>query len=329
MMELSNDELIELLDWRPDAPVWRAEWTTLYGRPPKGGWRMPSPEWIEWARGILAQPADQYGRIVLARILFLAEQLHPQGIDRKRLQDALLTIGRLQGRDYQPAEAMVDMAERNGVIRTERIDLWQPGTASGTGLRTFCRLTLYGKSLVQAGEMPEIFPAPEPKEPPWRRSSNPPAGNWFERAQAQLDKTVSPQQGTPEPQGNTCSVPEDFQWSDPFVDQQVRKFFRKHWPEYTNAVRAVVNEQTKVEKFGLDFGSKRISDWINDLLRVPEDRKSRCKTQNVNKTATYRLLIKTFKRNPREHAVVQKLQQGRSVEAQAILDEFLLEEGLE
>jgi len=95
--------------------------------PPDG---LPASEWIDWARNIFTEPADPYGRIVLARILFLAEQLHPQGIDRRRLQDALLAVGRMQERDYQPAEAMVDMAERDGVIRTERIDLWQPGMAS-------------------------------------------------------------------------------------------------------------------------------------------------------------------------------------------------------
>lgn len=328
-MKLSNDELIELLDWRPDAPVWCAEWTTLYDRPPEVGWRAPSLEWIDWARGILAQPADPYGRIVLARILFLAEQLHPQGIDRRRLQDALLAVGRMQERDYQPAEAMVNMAERDGVIRTERIDLWRPGMASGTGLRTFCRLTLYGKSLVQAGEMPAVFPPPDPEELPWRRTPNLPAENWLERALVRLPKTESVKQESPVSQANTCAVPEYFMWADPFVDQYVRKFFRRHWAEYTDAVRAVVNEQTKMEKFGLDFGPKRISGWINDLLRVPEDRKSRCKPQNVNDSAAYGLLVKAFKRNPREHAVVQKLQQGRSVEAQAILDEFLLEEGLE
>lgn len=328
-MELSNNDVMELLDWRPDAPVWCAEWTALYGRLPEGGWRTPSPEWIDWSRGILAQPADQYGKVVIARILMLAEQLHPQGIDRKRLQDALLAIGRLQGRDYQPAEAMVDMAERDGVIRMERVDLWRSGMASGTGWRAYCRLTLYGKSLVPADGMPEVFPAREPEEVPWRRTPNPPAENWLERARDRLAETEPAKQAEPDLQANSCAIPEDFLWSGPYVDQQVGKFFRKHWTEYTDAIQAVINEQMKVEEFGLDFGPKRISGWINDLLRVPEDRKNRCKPQNIDKSATYGLLVKAFKRNPREHAVVQKLQQGQSPEAEAILDEFLSGEGQE
>lgn len=326
-MELSNDNVMELLDWRPDAPVWCAEWTALYGRPPEGGWQTPSPEWIDWGRGILSQPADQYGKVVIARILMLAEQVHPQGIDRKRLQDALLAIGRLQGRDYQPAEAMVDMTERDGVIRMERVDLWRPGMASGTGWRAYCRLTLYGKSLVPVDGMPEIFPASEREEVPWRRTtSNTPSDNWLARAQACAD-TGSAKSEEPKAQADTCAVPEDFEWSGPFVEQQVQKFFRKHWKDYTDAVRAVINEQMKMETFSRNFGPTRISNWINDLLRVPEDRENRCSRQNVNPTATYGLLVKAFKRDPREHAVVRKLQQGQSPEAEAILDEFLADLG--
>jgi len=329
-MELSNDDVMELLDWRPDAPVWCAEWTALYGRPPEGGWQTPSLEWIDWARGILTQPADQYGKVVIARILMLAEQLHPQGIDRKRLQDALLAIGRLQGRDYQPAEGMVDMAERDGVVRMERVDLWRPGMASGTGWRAYCRLTLYGKSLVPVDGTPEIFPSPEREEVPWRRTtSNPPSVNWLARAQARGADAEPARPEASESPADACAVPEDFVWSGPYVDQQVRKFFRKHWAQYTEAVQAVINEQMRMEKFGLDFGPTRISDWINDLLRIPEDRKSRCKPQNINDSAAYGLLVKAFKSSPREHVVVRKLQQGQSPEAEAILDEFLAGEGHE
>jgi hypothetical protein len=327
-MELSNNDVMELLDWRPDAPVWCAEWTALYCRPPESGWQVPSAEWIDWARGILSQSIDRYGKIVVARILALAELLHPQGIDRKRLQDALLAIGRLQGRDYQPAEAMVDMAERDGVIRMERVDLWRPGMASGTGWRAYCRLTLYGKSLVSLDGMPEIFPEPELQETPWRRTTSTTSSEpWLTREQARIAETKPAKPEASESHADTCAVPEDFVWSGPYVDQQVRKFFRKHWSEYTDAIRAVINEQKTVEEFGLEFGPKRISGWINDLLRVPEGRKNRCKSQNINPSATYGLLVKAFKSNPCEHAVVRKLQQGQSPEAEAILDEFLADLG--
>jgi len=141
-MDLSDDNVMELLDWSPDAATWRSEWMALYEGCPDGGWRVPSPEWIEWARGVLGQPADMHGRDVIARILYLAEVLHPQGLERRRLQDALLAVGRLHGKEYQPSKAFVDIAEENGVIRMDRVDLWRPGMASGTGWRSFCRLTL-------------------------------------------------------------------------------------------------------------------------------------------------------------------------------------------
>lgn len=212
----------------------------------------------------------------------------------------------------------------------ERVDLWRPGMASGTGWRTYCRLTLYGKSLVPVDGMPEVFPMPEPREPAWRESANPPAEDWLARELARLSETERAQQPVPDrcggiaqPRADRCTIPEDFVWSGPYVDQQVRKFFRKHWVEYTDAIQAVINEQKTMEEFRLSFGPRRISDWINELLRVPRGRRSRCKRQNINDSAAYGLLVKAFKRNPREHTVVQKLQQGRSAEAQAILDEFL------
>jgi hypothetical protein len=313
---------MELLDWRPNAPVWCAEWTALYGRPPEGGWQTLSPEWIDWSLGILTQPADQYGKVVIARILMLAEQLHPQGIDRKRLQDALLAIGRLQGRDYQPAEAMVDMAERDGVIRMERVDLWRPGMASGTGWRAYCRLTLYGKSLVEAASMPDPFPPPEPR-PGAAESFSQPGVNWFEKARAAQAKQEPAPQSVARDDSPTGAIGEDFVWAAPFVDQQVRKFFRKHWDDYAEAVQAVVNGQMPMEQFSLDFGPKRISAWINEVLKVRDGHPNPCSKQNVNASAAYEALVKAFKRNPREHAVVQRLQHGQSEAAQAILDEFL------
>ena len=78
-----------------------------------------------------------------------------------------------------------------------------------------------------------------------------------------------------------------------------------------------------MEQFSLDFGPKRISAWINEVLKVRPDHPNPCSKQNVNASAAYEAMVKAFKRNPREHAVVQRLQHGRSDAAQAILDEFL------
>ena len=323
-MDLTNENVMELLDWRPDTPVWCQEWRDLYDRCPPGGWRMPTPAWIDWARGVLQQPVDSYGQTAIARILYLTEPLHPQGLDRRRLRDALLALGQRYGRDYQPGDGLVDMAEQNGVIRLEKIDRWHPGMASGRGWRTFCRLTLYGKSLVQVAAMPEPFPPPEPE--PWRSRPAPrPDDNWLARATAAATPAPSPP-AAPPAASPACAVPDDFSWTAAFVDQQVRKFFRGHRDEYTRAVKAVVNEQMKMEKFALDFGPTRISEWINESLNVPVDHPSRCSKQNINDSATYGVLVKAFKDDPREHPVVERLQHVQSEAAKAILDEFLTDE---
>lgn len=326
-MDLTDDNLLELLDWQPDAPGWRDEWMAVYDRAPAGSWRKPTAEWIDWARGVLQQPVDMDGCVATARILAVAEVLHPQGLDRRRLQDALLALGRLHGRDYQPAQHRVDMFEQNGILRFARMDLWHPGMASGSGWRTFCRLTLYGKSLVQTETMPEPFPPrePEPRRTalPWERPVD-----WLERARAGVSDEPAMPPADAAGRKPACTIPDDFSWAGPFVEQQVRKFFRRHWGDYTEAVQAVVNGQMRMPTFSLDFGPKRISGWINGILKVRSDHPNPCSKQNINDSATYTALVKDFKANPRDHAIVQRLQHGRSDEAQAILDEFLDGEGL-
>jgi len=176
--------------------------------------------------------------------------------------------------------------------------------------------------------MPELFPPVEERAPHVRKQ--PPeatAFNWIERVKAQLATEKPAPEAEPSTDREAGAIGDDFVWNAPFVDQYVRKFFRKHWKEYTEAIRAAVNEQMPMEKFGLDFGPKRISDWINTCLCVRDDHPNPCAKQNVNASAAYTLLVKAFKRNPREHVVIQRLQQGRSRDAQAILDEFLSGEG--
>lgn len=321
---LTDDDVLEVLDWRPDSPAWRAEWMVLHENGPADGWRSPSPAWIDWARRALGHvPVDRDVSRVVARLLYLAETLHPHGMDRQRLQDALLALGSLHGRDYQPAEGRVALAQDQGVIRMERLDLWRPGMASGSGWRTYCRLTLHGRSLVETDPMPEPFPE-TPSEPAWGKPAAPPAISWLERVRHASPGKPAPRQPEPEgPEPSAGSIPHDFSWTAPFVDQQVRKFFRKHKDEYARSVKDVINEKLSIEQFGLNFGPARISAWINATLGVSEEHPNPCSKQNINGSATYDTLVKAFKRNPDEHAVVQRLQQGRSEEAQAILDALL------
>lgn len=323
-MDLGDDNVMELLDWRPEDAAWRADWMILYERCPDNGWHRPAADWIDWARAVLGQPIDAYGHQAIAHLLYVAEQLHPQGIDRRRLQESLLALGQRHGQDYYPADAVVGMAEKNGIVRTEAIDLWRPGMVSGQGWRAFCRLTLYGKSLVKAETMPEIFAVPEPE--PAAKIPPPAHNNWWEQLRALRAKQGIVAKAQPAaPQAR--EIPADFVWSAAFVDQQVRKFFRKHWDDYVAGVQAVINEQVDVEEFGRQFGPARISRWINQTLNVPDSHVNPCSSQNINGSATYGVLVKAFKRNPREHAVVKRLQEGCSDQAQAILDEFLLDGG--
>ena len=175
--------------------------------------------------------------------------------------------------------------------------------------------------------MPEVFPPQKQDTQPWRRPTQPAADNWLKRATSQLGQNTPDAKTEPSAPKKVCAIAEDFSWTAPFVDQQVRKFFHKHRNEYTDAIQAVINEQMTMEQFSLDFGPKRISDWINQLLRISDERSNRCSKQNINTSATYGTLVKAFKHNPREHAVVQRLQQGQSDESQAILDEFLSDDG--
>lgn len=325
---LGDDDVLEILDWRPELSTWCQDYLEVNDRRPDMGFRSPCCEWVDWVRAILFRvPLDADGYEAIAGILIAAEVLQPQGMQRTRLADALLALGRLGGQKYQPAGCRVDHAERNGVIRSERIDLWRPGMASGTGWRTYCRLTLYGKSLVQTDAMPEPFPPPPEQADPFSTAYpiSPPV-TCRDPSRTPLAEPLVPQK--PEPAADPtplCPIPNDYSWAGPFVDQQVRKFFGKHKHEYTQAVRAVLDGQVELDQFGLEFGPKRISVWINQALGVGDDHPRPCLKQHINASATYETLVKAFKRNPDDHAVVQRLRHGRSDEAQAILDAFLVD----
>lgn len=340
-MELASEHVMELLDWRPDTPVWCQEWRDLYDRCPPGGWRRPAPGWIEWARGVLEMPLESYQNSYLnaiARILSVAEPLHPQGLERRRLQESLAALGQLHGQDYPLADWLIDSAEKTGIVRTERVDRWRPGMRSGSGLRAYCRLTLYGKSLLKAGAMPEPFP-PEP-EPAWRSrpATVTPPFNWLERQMARIApaaaraaqpparETPPTPAATPATEDSPCTIPPDFVWHAHYVDQQVCKYFRKHREKYERAVLAVVNDEMKMEQFGRDFGPAKISDWINQLLKITNDHPKPCSVQSVYGSATYRTLVKAFKDDPRNHPIIARLQHGQSDGTQAILDAFLVDE---
>ena len=119
MTELSNDDMLELLDWRIGSDVWRREWMRLHDAPPATGWVNPTDAWIEWARELVSRPENHsgYGRKSVARILTAAEALHPKGFLRPSLEQALLVVGSMTGESYEPAKVYIDHAVDNNVIR--------------------------------------------------------------------------------------------------------------------------------------------------------------------------------------------------------------------
>ncbi len=322
---LADDDVMELLNWLPERSTWCQEYINANERPPTAGLRRPSPEWIDWARGVLCDvPEDMDGSQVTAAILGLAEALHPSGLERQRLSEALLAIGQLRGRDYEPADWRVSGFEDRGIVRTDLVDLWRPGMSSGSGRRRFCRLTLYGKSLVDLSGMPEAFPKPEA---PFVASPRTPQIPWVPRwADQQHVTTPEPSERTAESgEDKSGTLPDDFSWSGPFVENEVRKFFVRHKDEYCKGALAVVNRQKTVEEFGLQFGPKRIADWINKKYAVSTCACRPCSKSHVNQRPTYEALVKSLKRDPDGHAVVKKLHHGQSQEVQDILDAFLID----
>ena len=323
---LADDDVMELLNWHPERSTWCQEYTHANQRPPAAGWRRPSTEWIDWARGVLCDaPADMDGFNMIAAILGVAEALHPIGLEQQRLSDALLALGHLRGQNYEPADGRVRVTEDRGIVRTERMDLWRPGMASGSGWRTFCRLTLHGKSLVDLADTPEAFPVPEP-EPPFGSPARTPPKPWVWRgAEQQNATTPEPSEQIADTDANKSGIlPDDFSWTGPFVENEVRKFFARHRDDYCKGVLAVANRQMTVEEFGLQFGPKRIADWINDKYDVHTSRCLPCSKSHVHQSPGYVALVKTFKQNPDGHAVVKKLHHGHSQEVQDILDAFLI-----
>ncbi len=307
---MKDSELFELVNFHPDDAGWilqmcRRQLDGQYGHKPTLGW-------CQWAGEFLLVPLeDSDGVDVLLRLLALAETLYPGGMERTRLEESLEYLFEMLpsplGR--YPVVALSSALQQR-LIREDQIDLWAPGVASGQGWRTYYRLTLTGKSKVDLSEMPPtdaVYPVPAPtKRQPisWR----PP---------------VQPKPNVSPPEKTDTTLPADFVWQKPYVDQQVSYFFKRHAKLYSAMAMDVLNAKEEMNKFSSEFGPAKISRWINAKHHVQSNHPNPCKPQNINSSATYVACVKSFKQNPDNHPIAKLLYKAESQEVEDILQELL------
>lgn len=306
---MKDSELFELINFHPDDAGWIQQ---MYRRELGGQYgHRPASSWCQWAgEFLLAASTDREGVDVLLRLLALAETLYPGGMERTRLEESLgYLFEMLPSRLGRYPTVTLSSALQQRLIREDQVDLWAPGMASGKGWRTYCRLTLTGKSKVDLSEMPsKDSTSPERAVPirqpvPWR----PPV-----QEKPKVDQPPK-----------TTTLPEDFVWQKPYVNQQVSYFFKRHAKLYSAMVLDVLNAKVEMNQFASEFGPAKISRWINEKHHVKSDHPNPCKPQNINSSATYVACVKSFKLNPDNHQIAKLLCQAESKEVEAILQELL------
>ena len=203
---------------------------------------------------------------------------------------------------------------------------------SGSGWRTFYRLTLLGKSKVDISDMPPKDTEPTTPYVPraQRTSATPPPAALKPSPQAPVirpwHRAIQPSVSVPQPTqkpSEPAPLQDDFVWAKPYVDQQVRRFFKHHANVYAERVKAVLDGTCELKTFSDDFGPSRICRWINDKHAVSADHPNPCKPQNINTSATYEACVKSFKLGPQSHPAAKYSYASDSSEIDAILKDLL------
>lgn len=327
---MNDTELFELIDFQPENLGWIQD---MYRRELGGQFSEPKPHWCQWAKDFLCQPIeDSQGLDVLIRLLTLSEQLYPGGMERNRLEESagyLFNTLPLKCSMRPYMECCISNALTQRVIREDRIDMWAPGMRSGQGWRTYYRLTPLAKSKVNLSGMPLLFSSPSPTA-----TSNPAdipeksvesAPKIQVKAQPCLRKpqTVTPPAENPVVKAEPApTLPNNFIWSNAYVDQQVQKFFQSRAADYKQMAIDVLNGKTELRSFGITFGPAAICRWINEKHHVRAGHPNPCKSQNINTSATYKACVKTFKANAEKHRIAKQLYKADSQEVEDILNQL-------
>lgn len=315
---MRDAELFELINYFPSDAAWILQ---MHRRGLGDQYvKVPNSDWCQWACALLSNSTtDNEGVDVLLRLLKLAELLYPGGMESVRLEeslsylfDSLLSWSTSQVKRY-PIE-VINFALQQRLIREDQVDLWRQGMPSGQGWRTYYKLTLNGKAAVDFSSMPLV-------EDVSKRNTNK-ALSWWPQAKPNLPVNAQKVDQQAD-RGTHFSLPDDFVWTKPYVDQQVNCFFKHHSKIYSKMAMDVLNTKLEMNQFVSEFGPAKISQWINKKHHVRKDHPNPCKPQNINNSVTYEACVKSFKRKPDKHPIAKLLYQAESSEVEKIMQELL------
>jgi len=188
---LPDEDLWLLLRWQPPCEY--------QNPPPYTEWACPTMAWVSWAKRVVLGRSvfdnvrlnDYYARRqALAVYICCLVRVHEfVSVERNGLQADDLTNMALSGVAVagvdEAAQMHVvldafEMAKADGFLSGQEIDTWHRGMRSGTGMRTFYKLTLLGKRKADALGAPPAFdwsprkvyeethPPQKNAVPPWR-----------------------------------------------------------------------------------------------------------------------------------------------------------------
>ena len=160
---ISDDELWQLVGWRPTSPYERGR--TLFPQSPNV-WGLQSGEsdnvptraWIDWAKGEIIQ-CDKDRVLYLCRLLRILELFHRDevsrtpGVEMNFLCAAIVGGLAVAGQqdsidDGRQLDVMLMFAQQQRLVLIEKIDEWSPGMPSGSGWKRYVRLTVAGQRFV-------------------------------------------------------------------------------------------------------------------------------------------------------------------------------------
>jgi len=219
--KLSNDEFWDILGWQPPA----LQRDTFLSRPvqPCKESGIPSSAWIDWAKNVIqsmrgARLSFMSDTLVayLCSLMYILDVLKKESphvnkyVGDDHLRAMVMSGLAASGLDIQDISPYFDntlsLAKQRGFVVTEDVDEWRPGMASGSGWKTYFRLTVAGRLLAAKNGTPMLD----------LYSSDAPEGGSNEQSEASRFPT------TPSSQKN-ASQREDMKGKPPWAANSNRK----------------------------------------------------------------------------------------------------------
>jgi hypothetical protein len=279
--DITDAELFDLIDWRPDPPARRSDIYVPAGASSQADVEdYPAREWVDWARRTILKPLTGTCEANICGLLAVAESVRDSGVVDETLKGSLaclMTIARWPSADRQ-AEQCVALARSRGLIRGEEVDAWHPGMASGSGWQTFYRLTVAGRHMALQGQpVPAIRAKKEKKaeDSPAIQKQLPGVGGW---KGWQLPAVPKSQPGTAE-------------WPDGQVEVLVAEHFRRNKPSYVKCMCAFRDGRKSEQDIYKEFGPTAIANAINEKAHPEKAGRRPCTRQNVEATRSYKKYV--------------------------------------